>query len=227
MTRASSVTGEEERATRPDLSFRECVSTDVPACAQMAEEAWPADPRVASRLHLLAGLEGYMEYGLTRSNWTDIACVDLVPAGLLFGRIDGLQGRPQPSDSPLGELPWAAKSLMGARRDMLILLRFLWNLELTEMKARLNMPRADASIEMFIVGSAHRGEGIGTRLLERFVEEARRSGSKKVTVYTDDTLSNWQFYERRGFKRTGGFHDNITSYYSQKRCRGMVYAMDL
>ncbi len=121
-------------------------------------------------------------------------------------------------------MPWAARSLLGAGRDTAILLKFLWNLELTEMKVRLNMPRTEASIEMFIVGREHRRKGLGTKLMDRFIGKAISVGSGTVTVYTDDTLSNWQFYERRGFKQIGSFYDNITSYYSKRPCRGVVYS---
>lgn len=215
------------REPAPAIAFRQCIPSDVSACARMAEEAWPADPSTFAKLRDLAGLEGYMAYSLARSNWTDIACVDAIPAGFLFGRIDGLPGIEAPSQHPLGELPWAVGSMLRARRDAPSLLRFLWNLELTDMKLMLNMPRADATIEMFIVGAEHRGKGLGTMLLDRFVGKAVGAGSTKVTVYTDDMLSNWQFYERKGFKRIGSFYDNITSYYSKKHCRGMVYSLDV
>jgi GNAT superfamily N-acetyltransferase len=80
---------------------------------------------------------------------------------------------------------------------------------------------------MFIVDSKHRGRGIGGELIERFLKAARDSGARLVTVYTDDRMSNWQFYERKGFKRIGTFYDNITSHYSGAHARGIIYALDL
>jgi len=77
------------------------------------------------------------------------------------------------------------------------------------------------------VDSRHRGKGIGSALLERFLSAAKEMGSTRVTVYTDDLMSDWRFYERRGFKRITTFYDNITSCYSGTPSLGIIYAMDL
>ena len=79
MTKIGPVTGEVGRTPRPDLSFRECEPTDIPVCAKMAEEAWPADPRVASRLHLLAGLEGDALEEMRAANAVNLRMAPLTP----------------------------------------------------------------------------------------------------------------------------------------------------
>lgn len=107
------------------------------------------------------------------------------------------------------------------------MLSFLWSIAVTEVKIRLKKPPSDASIEMFIVGSKHRGKGIGSALIDRFLEAAIQAGSRLVTVYTDDRQSDWQFYERRGFKRVASFYDNVTSHYSGSQAHGLIYALEL
>jgi len=52
-------------------------------------------------------------------------------------------------------------------------------------------------------------------------------GSSVITVYTDDKTSNWQFYERYGFKKVATFYDNVSSYYADVDSNGIVYALDL
>jgi ribosomal protein S18 acetylase RimI-like enzyme len=103
----------------------------------------------------------------------------------------------------------------------------VWGIVLTELKLMVKMPRSDASIEMFIVNSKHRGRGIGTELVDRFLRAAKEARSTLVTVYSDDRMSNWQFYERYGFEKIGTFHDNITSFYSGGDARGIILALDL
>jgi ribosomal protein S18 acetylase RimI-like enzyme len=124
-------------------------------------------------------------------------------------------------------LPSLAKSLLDYNVLTFRELGFLWNVLLTEFKLHLRLPKSDASIEMFIVDSRYRGKGIGTQLLDMFLETARASGAKLVSLYTDDRMSNWQFYETHGFKRIGTFYDNITSHYSGHDSVGIIYAMVL
>jgi ribosomal protein S18 acetylase RimI-like enzyme len=127
----------------------------------------------------------------------------------------------------LGELPSIVRSSLEHGPTMKSMLGFLWSLGLTDLKLMLRMPKSDAAIEMLIVDSRHRERGIGTELMDRFLRTAADSGARLVTLYTDDRMSNWQFYERKGFRRVGTFYDNITSHYSGAHTRGIIYALDL
>jgi len=89
------------------------------------------------------------------------------------------------------------------------------------------MPKSDASIEMFMVDPKHRGKGIGTELIERFLKAARDAGSSLVTVYTDDRMSSWQFYERHGFKKIDTFRDDVSSLWSGGESHGIIFVLDL
>lgn len=193
----------------------------------MAEDAWPPGSALGHKEQELSGMEGYMEYSLSVSNWTDIACTSDGIVGFLFGRIDNYLGKEKPKKSLLGEIPSITKSFFEYGRMTPSLLRLLWNLVLTEVKVKLRTPKSDASIEMFIVDSRHRGKGVGSELVDRFLSAAKEAGSSLVTVYTDDRMSNWQFYERSGFRRVGTFYDNITSYYSALDSRGIIFTLDL
>lgn len=216
-----------ESADDTTISFRRYEPEDLLECARMAEDAWPAGSVMASKELELSGMEGYMRYSLGSANWTDIACTSEGVVGFLFGRIDNYHGATMPKRSPLGEVPMILRSSLENGQMTPGHLRFLWNLVLTELKLRLKAPRSDASVEMFIVGSEHRGKGIGTALIERFLRAARDVGSSLVTLYTDDKMSDWQFYEKRGFRRVGTFYDNITSHYSGLDAHGIIFAMDL
>ncbi|MCU0853151.1 MAG: GNAT family N-acetyltransferase, partial [Thermoplasmata archaeon] len=197
------------------------------ACARLAEEAWPAGTDDGAKVIEQYGMEEYMEYAHGLSNYSEIAYTKEGVVGFLFGRIDGLPEADRPKKSMLGEVPGIFGSLVANRRLSLNMLRFTWNLLLSETKLKLRRPRSDASVEMFIVSSAHRGKGLGSDLLNRFLETARGSGSKLVTLYTDSGMSNWQFYESRGFRRVATFYDNMTSHYSGVDTKGLIYALSL
>jgi len=172
-------------------------------------------------------MEGYVEYALGASNWTDIACNSEGVIGFLFGRIDNYSRTAAPGKPTVGELPSAIRSFFRKGRMTRWHLSMVWGIVLTDLKLMLKMPESDASIEMFIVDSKHRGKGIGGELVRRFLDAAREAGSSLVTVYTDDRMSNWNYYEKLGFQRVATFHDNITSRYSGLDANGIIFALEL
>jgi len=216
-----------ESAQRIPISFRKYQPGDITACAHLAKDAWPGGPAVGSKELELMGMQGYMEYSLSASNWADIAYSPEGVIGFLFGRIDKYSGGPVPKKAPLGEVPTLFRSFLEYERRSPRILAFIWSIFVTELKQRLNTPKSDASVEMFIVDSRYRGRGIGNELMDRFLKAAKDAGSSLVTVYTEDLMSNWRFYENRGFRRVATFRDNITSHYSGSEARGIIFALDL
>lgn len=172
-------------------------------------------------------MEGYIESSLMNANWTEIAYDSQGVVGFLFGRIDKYHGDAAATESMLGEIPGFAREVIGKYSKTPGILAFFWAMLLTEMKLKVNMPRSDAEIRLFIVGREHRGKGIGGLLIERFLRTARDVGSTQAAVYTDDKMSNWQFYETYGFRRVASFHDDVTSYFCNVDSTGMVYVLDL
>lgn len=211
----------------PPVSFRRFEQGDVPACARLARDAWPARTSMGLKDQELLGMESYVQYSLESSNWTEVACTSEGIVGFLFGRIDGLPVEEAPKGPPLGEIPSVIGRFLTANRVTLGTLRLLWSLVLTELKLSLVTPRSGASIEMLIVDSRHRGKGVGSVLMDRFLKAAKDAGASLVTVYTDDLMSNWRFYENRGFRRVATFRDNITSYYSGMDARGIVFVLGI
>jgi len=209
------------------VSFRKYEQGDIPTMARLARDAWPAGPEMKSPEHELSGMEGYIEYSLSVANWTEVAFASDGIVGFLFGRIDNYKGKPLPRRSFLRESPTAIRWFLRMGKRTIWHISFVWGIMLTELKLALKTPASDASIEMFIVDSEHRGRGIGGLLLDRFLSAAKEAGSSLVTVYTDDRMSDWQYYERRGFRKVGTFYDNITSHYSGSNARGIIFALDL
>jgi ribosomal protein S18 acetylase RimI-like enzyme len=209
------------------ISFRQYDPQDMRACARLAEEAWPAAPELAPEDGGSWGMEGYIESSLLWSNWRDVACDSNGVIGFLFGRIDKHEGGVTLIKSTLGEFSMTGRFLFGKNDRPPGMLGLFWNLLLTETKLMVKMPRSDAEIELFIVDSQRRGRGIGRMLVDRFVKAAKESGSSLVTVYTDDKTSDWQFYEKYGFRRVGTFYDNLTSYFANVHSNGIIFLLDL
>jgi len=213
--------------TGQSISFRRYAPEDLRACTRLAEEAWPPGPDLATKDVISWGMEGYIVSSLMNANWTEIAYDSQSVVGFLFGRIDKYRGDAAIPGSMFGELPTLAKHVVGRHRKTPGILGLFYTLMLTELKLKVNMPRSDSEIRLFIVDSKHRGKGIGGMLIDRFLRAARDAGSSIATVYTDDKMSNWQFYEKYGFRRVGTFHDNVTSYFCNVDSTGIIYVLDL
>jgi len=73
-------------------------------------------------------------------------------------------------------------------------------LQLTFIPGLSRLGAERAQIESVRVASAHRGGGLGRKLIEAAIAEARRHGSQIVQLTTDKTRSDARrFYESLGF----------------------------
>lgn len=76
------------------------------------------------------------------------------------------------------------------------------SLVLCDMDTR---PEYDPWLASVIVGTEHRGRGIGSALVERCAEEARELGVDTLWLFTEDRMSlyarlGWETVERTGYR---------------------------
>lgn len=196
---------------------------DMEGCIRLAWDAWAVGPeRVDEKVDPRA-MEGYVRSFLVRSNWNEVIVDSHGVIGLLFGRIERGSGVCRAALGELQMIPQYFFSRLARNISPIV----LWHFFLTEFKVLVNMPNADAEINLLIVDAKHRGRGLGRALTERFIAQARAAGCRLVTLYTDDQLSNWRFYEILGFRKVATFNDGLTSYFSERDAKGIVYVLDL
>jgi ribosomal protein S18 acetylase RimI-like enzyme len=212
-------------STEDELQFREYQPGDLDGCTRLAWEAWAADSVEPAEGVEPRVMEGYVRSFLARSNWKVVISNSEGVIGLLFGRIGGskAKGGGGSSANALGMIPQFLFGVNGYHVSPMVLVHFF----LTEFKVLVNVPRSDAEINLIIVDSRHRGKGLGKKLMDRFMAAAREAGCRLATLYTDDQVSNWKFYEIYGFRKVGTFHDSLTSYFAEAKATGIVYALDL
>ncbi len=73
--------------------------------------------------------------------------------------------------------------------------------------------RLPGECEVVSLDSLREGQGIGTRLIEKVVAEARQAGCKRVfLITTNDNLEALGFYQKRGFQlvrvNRGAIHES-------------------
>ena len=211
-----------------DLHFREYTSNDLVRCAKLAAEAWPVKDHISGGSERWRIMEAYVEIAVSWSNWTDVACLDSGElVGLMFGEIRGRHVKGFPTRIVYSEMNAGAKLVLGRYGRIKRLPTVLWNFLMVEMKLLVNRPYADAEVMLFLVDSKYRGKGIGSLLMDRFVDVAKQKGSTRISVYADDQASNWRFYENYGFERAGVFYDNWSSYFNRTRSMGIRLVLDL
>jgi len=207
-----------------ELTVRRFDGRDMPRCTQIAIDAWEN----VEEEHVDSGAwETYLRHFLAKSNWAEVVCDSDLVVGLLFGRID-IKGRERPFKKE-------GASVFRLTREILLgefelshgIIPVLWTFVMTELKLKLNMPRSDSEIIMFVLDENYRGMGVGRLMVDRFAKAARDSGALLMTVYTEDQISNWQFYEKYGFKKVGSFYNDLDSYFIGRKSTAMIYALDL
>lgn len=204
--------------------FRAFRPTDSEQCAYLALQAWPMiAPRRSSHQALM---QLYVDVSRLGTTWCEVACVEETVVGLFFARLRA-------------DITWDTRftiltDLMrigiryGVGRYGAIAkpLKLLSAFLATELKVSAYTVGAMGEVTLFVVDQHYRGHGIGKQLLNRFLQYAQQRRVNRVTLYTDP-LSNWQFYERYGFRRCGEFADNLNSSIQRTALPGFVYCLDL
>lgn len=73
-------------------------------------------------------------------------------------------------------------------------------IERDEIVALITYIIYDESMEIMSLDSLNENKGIGTLLLEQVIEEAKKSGCKKIVlITTNDNINAIRFYQKRGF----------------------------
>jgi GNAT superfamily N-acetyltransferase len=201
------------------ISFREYCSEDLERCVEITASGWP---ELTGSMH-----SATVDWYLGSATWRDVACVSGHAVGVLFGKVNrDLTG------------------LLRLRRRLIhvkVYLKLLFGLygklphRLTNIRycisgdrrIEVNSPAVDGEVVFFAVEAAHRRKGIGKSLMDRFIEQAKERDAERISVYTTDPGSDWEFYDRYGFKKHGSFRDDFMSFARKEDVAAMIYVLDI
>jgi len=212
------------------IDFRYCDKADYPACAAIGEAAFSSDAHAFARK--IKGIQLHRIYTAAAevcdgvSTYGELAIVDGQVAGFIFGRIEHhftLMDRCGFVQRCLSLLGRFLLGRFGRRRKLLQLLGPLLR---EQQELRRNVPPSEGRIEYFAVSPEYQGQGVGRRLMDRFVQYAGRYGVQAVSVFSGESVSFW-FYERYGFQRWAEFDSPLSSYLYGKPIKGFSYRLPL
>jgi GNAT superfamily N-acetyltransferase len=201
------------------LTFREYEKKDFHRCVEITAATWPelTGGRAA------ADFEGY----LGPSTWRQLACIDNVPVGFLFGTVYSDLGALMKLKVPLMHATVNTKVLLGLYGKTPDRLAWIMGGIATEKDIKRGRAEADGRIDFFVVDPTYRGKGIGKDLLQRFVEHAISRGARRISV---DSLEfeSWRFYVEHGFiKLSATFRDDLHSRIRNEDVKGYQFVMEI
>lgn len=208
------------------VEFRNYSPEDLPACVELAREAWPLRPGLALNARAGEMIGTWIGSVVDGASWAEIAVDEHGIIGMLFAEVKGQPARKERTGTYGLELGTYFKGFAGDYGNAIMTIRFMMSFMMTELKLLINRPGTDSEITMLIVQEGHRGKGLGKQLVDRFILGAKKQGARSVSLYTDDQTSNWKFYEILGFKQVAKFYDNGSSRYAGKHANAIIYRMD-
>lgn len=208
-----------------NLSFRPFQKDDIPICAQFAADAWPVVSAMTPGQDVVKLMHAYVELCHLPSNRSEAACVSGTVVGLLFGRYNAEYTTTDELRALFSYLAIGVRAIMGEYGRLSRPLTLLGKSVITAARVKKHMPKADATVQWFVVDSRHRGKGIGRTLMNRFVSDAKNRGARTIALHTDQ-LSTWQFYERYGFARHSTFTEVLSSYLKGEEVKGFIYTLN-
>lgn len=143
-----------------------------------------------SQEEIFAIADSAVRYFFERTTYAKVYEVDGEAVGLILGAVDGDEVLfPNVERTPFSELPEEAVSELAleAKTD-------------DELLEECKDKGYDSEVVYFIASGKMRGKGIGTKLIDSYLEYLKSKGKKRVFLYTDD-FSKYQYYEKKGFVR--------------------------
>ncbi len=199
------------------VSFREYRPTDSQKFFEIMSSSWP---KLAESIHA-----GSVDWYEASSTWREVACVSGAVVGLLFGKTESDMTSLRRFRMTLAHATVYLKLLFGIYGRLPHRITAVREAISEDRQIAARVEGVDGEVTFFAVDASHRGKGIGKALMGRFVDHARKTGARSLSVYTIKPGGNWQFYERYGFEKVGSFPDEFMSSSTQEEVTAMIYVL--
>lgn len=172
------------------MSFRSFEMSDLPKARELIADAWYGNsfsmmsPERAENVFRF-----YIGRHLSRCSFAEVCEIDGEFAGFIIGTAENEEPLFSKEEFPTKEVvPWWMKF------SMLKIIKANGR-----MRAKCQDRGFDSELQLYITDKKFRGSGVGSALMERFMDYLKETGHKKMFLYTDDYCSV-DYYLKRGFK---------------------------
>lgn len=206
-----------------NFNFRPYKKGDLIRCAELSVDAWPIVSLFVEKENVIKFMQAYVELSLTLSDYTEVCCDKEKVVGFLLGST----GKTRISKKEKQEnrkLLW--RFITGKYGRIKGRFKFLLAFMISLIKVELFCSRFDGEVVLFVVDREYRRQGIGRALLDHFLKYANEKEAKTIYLSTD-IESNWNFYEKYGFKKYREFYDNSLSVMKGRKTISFIYYYEL
>jgi GNAT superfamily N-acetyltransferase len=191
-------------------------------CANLVLDAWPHLYKKFPGKYAFRFASAYIDYCKLTSNWEDYLFVDNQLVACIFCRIPYKFSFIKKIHFIFVSFVFLLKWIFGYFGKENSFSCFLRANSLKSKMVIKNNSKKTYEISLFLVHSNYRNKGYGNKLLEKFSSFAKNSGFDELSL-TCDSISNYGFYERNGFKRTFSCFDPVSSFLDNKTHDIFVY----
>lgn len=208
-----------------DITYRPLCRRDYPSVKAIIFDAWEADGIIKDPETVSEILSTYLYGTLVKSNFTLAAECDGQVVGFLFGRHGSLFQSTKRLDWYLPYI-WALLKMEFSPNGRQAL-KFNKITNRTNRKLRYRHARHyDGELTLFAIDRRYRGRGIGRHLEEKFNSFMAENGARNYYLYTD-TYSNYQFYDKHGFRQVAEETVDWEEYHEEVPPRYFIYDYEL
>lgn len=205
------------------LTYRRYDKEDLEALTELTKQAWPVVKKFADDKNATLLSKSYVLSNLCSANYAEICCDGEKIVGFLLAHIKKCgDAKIEKSGNRKLILDYLAGKYGRFRKRFRMLIAQI----LATAKTERICKKFDAEILLFVVDGNCRGHGIGTALMNNFLDRAKQYGTHTVFLATD-VLCNRIFYEKMGFMKYKEFYDDCLSILVGRPSNTDIYLMAL
>lgn len=208
-----------------DLKFTDYRSDHFDSCIKLIKETWNFHDKFKGLSDDNLVYEYYLRSCL---NWNAhlqvIINSDKHVKGLLFASIedDSLFNEMRFKMEDLRLERWLKKKVnQGCFGETGVARRVFDHMKTNDAKGEKYSHLFDSEINLFIVSKDLRGQGLGIKLMDKYMDFCKRHHLKRSFLWSD-TGCSYTFYEKYGFKLHARFSEN-----DDKEQNGMIFYIDV
>ena len=208
------------------MIIRPYQQSDDAACIRIINKVWDFDSRYCPEELSEFFKRVYLLTSLSKSNFACVVEEDNNVQGFLFGNSGRKNLYRMEYSGITGSLRIVIEMLSIPGVPLKRKLQYAGMQRTHEKNRKKIAPDSENEVNLFAVDPEAQGRGHGKRLMGEFIKYCRRNNARKISLETDEE-SNYTFYSRQGFRKTGEFFSPSLQDFTGSSGNTYVYELEL